>query len=714
MTIGGVGASEVHFVSATELTAKTPAGSGAQEVVRHKRRRQLDRRAQIHLRCPAERRKHQPQQRTQAGGTPVTIKGQGFQPTSTVTIGGVGASEVHFVSATELTAKTPPGSGAQEVVVTSEGASSTGGPKYTYVAPPSVESISPSKGPQAGGTPVTIKGQGFQPTSTVTIGGVGASEVHFVSATELTAKTPPGSGAQEVVVTSEGASSTGGPKYTYVAPPSVESISPSKGPQAGGTPVTIKGQGFQPTSTVTIGGVGASEVHFVSATELTAKTPPGSGAQEVVVTSEGASSTGGPKYTYIPAPTVASVEPNEGSTSAGTPVTINGTNLTGVTKVSFGGSPATGLKEEGPTKITAISPGGTGTIHVQVTTAGGTSETSSADEYTYDPKPEIGQLSVSEGSPEGGTIVHIIGSGFTRSSTVSFGSTPAMSVTYVSPNELTAVAPPASARPMCASHRQAVRAPTAPPTRSPMPRRAPRQPPAVQLDGGGGTSPGPTAKSGVLGSQAAAAPAPVLAVSGNVAPVSGAVLVRLPGTSDFVPLSSVRQIPFGTVIDATNGWVRVTTAAPHGGTQTGEFFSGEFILTQGRNGLVVAKLAGGTSLSARAPAPGQPEGRARRFRPFLGQARGAQTVGQRPRELLDAGQLRGRCGAGHRVADRGSLRRHPHTSDARPGSRHQSGHPSPRRGADGAQLLGQSAWGRALTAFRSGERRWAVVRAVRP
>jgi len=91
-----------------------------------------------------------------------------------------------------------------------------------------------------------------------------------------------------------------------------------------------------------------------------------------------------------------------------------------------------------------------------------------------------------------------------------------------------------------------------------------------------------------------APPPPVLAVTGNAATVSGTVLVRLPGTSTFVALSSLREIPFGTVINATNGRVVVTTASPHGGTQTGEFFEGEFVLSQGRNGLVVATLTGGS------------------------------------------------------------------------------------------------------------------------
>ncbi len=37
----------------------------------------------------------------------------------------------------------------------------------------------------------------------------------------------------------------------------------------------------------------------------------------------------------------------------------------------------------------------------------------------------------------------------------------------------------------------------------------------------------------------------------------------------------------------------VTTANPNGTTQTGQFFGGQFILLQGKNGLVIAKLNGG-------------------------------------------------------------------------------------------------------------------------
>jgi hypothetical protein len=88
-------------------------------------------------------------------------------------------------------------------------------------------------------------------------------------------------------------------------------------------------------------------------------------------------------------------------------------------------------------------------------------------------------------------------------------------------------------------------------------------------------------------------PVPVLGRSADVKTVSGTVLERLPRNHAFVPLSSLTQIPFGTVVDATHGSVSVTTAGPHGTTQTVTLSEGEFVLTQGRNGMVVATLTGG-------------------------------------------------------------------------------------------------------------------------
>ena len=100
--------------------------------------------------------------------------------------------------------------------------------EYTYATPPTVTSISPKEGSSAGGTEVLITGTGFVAGAKVTIGGE-AKAVVVVSETEITAKTAPGAvGEDEVIVTDGEMSSTGGPRFTYLAPPKVTSVSPRK------------------------------------------------------------------------------------------------------------------------------------------------------------------------------------------------------------------------------------------------------------------------------------------------------------------------------------------------------------------------------------------------------------------------------------------------------------------------------------------------------
>lgn len=74
-------------------------------------------------------------------------------------------------------------------------------------------------------------------------------------------------------------------------------------------------------------------------------------------------------------------------------------------------------------------------------------------------------------------------------------------------------------------------------------------------------------------------PPPVYGQTFNVRPVSGTVLVRLPGTTAFVPLTGLTSIPEGTEIDTTNGRVELTSASdPGNDTQTAQFYSGRFVL----------------------------------------------------------------------------------------------------------------------------------------
>ena len=67
------------------------------------------------------------------------------------------------------------------------------------------------------------------------------------------------------------------------AAPTITGITPTSGPTAGGTAVTITGTGFVTGATVTIGGTAATSVTRNSATSISATTPAGSaGAQNVI------------------------------------------------------------------------------------------------------------------------------------------------------------------------------------------------------------------------------------------------------------------------------------------------------------------------------------------------------------------------------------------------------------------------------------------------
>jgi IPT/TIG domain len=143
-------------------------------------------------------------------------------------------------------------------------------------------------------------------------------------------------------------------------------------------------------------------------------------------------------------PTVTSVMRNQGPTAGGTEVTITGTNFTGAngaTAVKFGSSNAASYTVNSPTSITAVSPAGTGTVDVTVTTEGGTTPTSSADQFTYVPPPTVAGVSPTAGPEGGGTSVTVSGTNFTGATVVQFGAANAASYTVNSATSITAVSP---------------------------------------------------------------------------------------------------------------------------------------------------------------------------------------------------------------------------------------------------------------------------------
>ncbi|MBV8194741.1 MAG: IPT/TIG domain-containing protein, partial [Candidatus Dormibacteraeota bacterium] len=392
------------------------------------------------------------------GGTSVTITGAAFADGSAVHFGTAAASNVTVVNDSTITALSPAGAGTVDVTVISGGVSSAPAAidRFSYVASPAVDAVTPNQGPTGGGTTILISGSNFSADSAVSFGGTPAASITVNSASSIAATSPAGSAGRVDIVVSTG---QGGPSamsqadaFTYESAPSVSSLSPEGGPLSGGTTITINGAGFVWRATsVTVGGEPAtSVVVFDGGSSLTAVTPSQASAAvaDVIVSTPGGTSTVTPadEFMYEVAPSLSSISPAGGPVVGGTQVTVTGTGFASDASVSFGGAPATNVIVDSPTSITATSPSvnGPASVDVVVTTFGGATPITGADSFSYG-APAIDSVSPNAGPLAGGTLVYIFGHGFTPDATVSFGGVPASSVTIESATSIAATSPADSA-----------------------------------------------------------------------------------------------------------------------------------------------------------------------------------------------------------------------------------------------------------------------------
>ena len=367
-----------------------------------------------------------------AGGITVTITGTNFSNATAVNFGATAATNVQIISATQITAISPAeAAGTVNVTVASPSGTSTitAADQFTYSAAPAVTGISPVAGPLAGSTAVTITGVGFSGATTVDFGLTAATNVVVVSPTQITATSPAeAAGTVDVTVTEANGTSAISPsdQFSYVGTPTVTLVNPATGPAAGGTPVVITGTFFSGATTVKFGSTPATNVIIVSATQITATSPAGAaGTVDVTITGPGGTSAISPtdKFVYVAAPTVTLVNPTTGPTTGGTSVTITGTNLTNAIEVAFGSTAAT-ITSDTANQIVATSPvRPAGMVDVTVVTAGGTSATSSNDQFTYFvPAPTVTGVSPTTGPTTGNTTVTITGTNLEKATAVNFGS----------------------------------------------------------------------------------------------------------------------------------------------------------------------------------------------------------------------------------------------------------------------------------------------------
>src|SRR5229473_628955 len=199
------------------------------------------------------------------------------------------------------------------------------------------------------------------------------------------------------------------------------------GDKTGSTPGTVSGANgtFTVTSIHTYNNAGSFTITITVTDTTTRQTSSGSGT--ATVTMQG--------------PRVTGINSNSGPAAGGTSVTITGSNFTNTTSVSFGTTAAASFTITSDTQITAVSPAGNGTVDVTVTTPGGISAVSTADQFTYIPLPSVKSVTPTSGPTTGGTTVTITGSNLTSATSVSFGSTATSNFIVDSDTQITVVSP---------------------------------------------------------------------------------------------------------------------------------------------------------------------------------------------------------------------------------------------------------------------------------
>jgi len=264
----------------------------------------------------------------------------------------------------------------------------------------------------------------------------------------------------------------------------------------------------------------------------------------------------------------------------GTCVTISGANFTGATSVTFGTAAATGVSVISDTQINVTSPAGTGTVDVTVTTPNGPSATGASDRYTYQqpsvqtPPPAPPQASTNTVTPTSTTGAGFAGTvnpeGSPTTYFFEYGLDPSVTGAPVSYDGKTTP--------------QTLGAGTAPQSVSAstsglVPNALYHVRLVAQNSAGTTVGPDQTFKTAAD----APPPPPVLGQTEVAKPVGGPIFLIIAGKK--VPLTEVKKIPNGTVLDTRQGTLQITAATATGRKELATFTGAVFKVIQSRSGL---------------------------------------------------------------------------------------------------------------------------------
>lgn len=361
--------------------------------------------------------------------TTVTILGLRFTNASQVAFGGAGAASFVVISATEINATAPANGLTGPICVTTPGPF-TGCSSTDFVFPPRVSSFTPNGG--SPGTTLTIQGVNFQGATAVTFEGGAAATPFTVSpdGTSITTTVPGDAVSGPITVT--GPAGSGTSSMIFRLPPSITGFTPPRG--GPGNSIAISGLNLTDTTAVAFNGLSASAFTVLSDTLVNATVPAGATNGPISVTTLGGTGVSSTAFEIAATPVISTFNPTKGT--AGTIVTITGTNFSGATAVQFNGAPAT-FTLNSPTQITATVPSTATNGTIAVTNAEGVGASAA---LFYLP-PVLSSFAPNGGAP--GALITLHGNNFIGATAVSFnGSAAAFEVN--AQNRITATVPAAA------------------------------------------------------------------------------------------------------------------------------------------------------------------------------------------------------------------------------------------------------------------------------
>lgn len=344
------------------------------------------------------------------------------------------------------------------------------GPPPSAPPPPSpnapvIIGISPSSGPLAGGTQVTISGVNLTTATAVSFGGIMATGLTATPAGAIVVTTPASTvnGSIDVqVITPNGTSPVvAGDRFTYA-----NFLVP---PVANASNATIAYDGIAAVVPLSINGGAATAVtllstptHGVAAasgTSITYTPQTGFDGQDSLTftASNAAGTAAAATVSIMIAPPIISIVPatlpggNVGTAYAGTLVSTGGQ-----APYTFSTSPASGSLPPGlfllPDGQIMGTPTQTGTFSFVLTGIDSSTPTpaiftAEAVSVTISPAgfPVVSSLSPSSGTSSGGGVVTVTGMNFTGATSVRFGTIPAAQVTVIGPGQIMATTPAGAA-----------------------------------------------------------------------------------------------------------------------------------------------------------------------------------------------------------------------------------------------------------------------------